>query len=101
MSCLRLISCVVLATFLTSSAWALAPNCIERDRMVRNLAKKYDERSIAFGLGDNGIVYELLKSKSGTSWTLVMTTIDGNTCLIASGKHWESLPQITPSTLAH
>ena len=76
-----------------STAWAQAPNCIQRDRLLRHLAAKYAEQPIAVGLSANGSVFELLKSTSGESWTLVMTNTDGNTCLIAAGKYWEFLPR--------
>ncbi len=93
---LRLILCAVAATCLMPTAWAQAPNCIQRERLLRHLAAKYAERPIAVGLSANGSVFELLKSTSGESWTLVMTNTDGKSCLIAYGKHWEFLPRRDP-----
>ena len=46
------------------------------------------------GLANSGGVIEVLSSKTGESWTIIITMPDGNTCLIAAGENWEALPNI-------
>ena len=46
------------------------------------------------GLANNGGVIEILSSKTGNSWTIILTMPNGTTCMIAAGENWESLPHL-------
>jgi hypothetical protein len=80
-----------LSAALVQAAAAQPPTCAERSRFLRDLATKYAEAPIAIGLATSGNVIELLKSSSGETWTIIVTMPNGTACLVASGKHWESL----------
>lgn len=47
------------------------------------------------GLASNGSVLEILTSRSGESWSILVTMPNGMTCLIASGENWE---KVAPQT---
>lgn len=67
--------------------------CGERGDIVESLLRQYKEQPTAIGLASNGGLVEVLTSESGT-WTLMMTMPTGQTCIMAAGEHWESLPKI-------
>ena len=66
--------------------------CGPRADILKKLAEKYKEVPVAFGTvgDDNGsnLLLELLSSEKGETWTLTMTSPDGKTCLVSSGKNW-------------
>lgn len=67
--------------------------CTDRANVLNHLSSRYLEKPVAMGLAHNGGIIEILSSKSGSSWTIIITMPDGMTCMIASGKNWEDLPQ--------
>jgi hypothetical protein len=46
------------------------------------------------GLQITVVFREVLSSKSGTSWTIIITMPNGPTCMVAAGKNWEKIPHI-------
>ncbi len=65
--------------------------CGERTKMMTKLGEKFAETPVAMGLTSAGAVVEVLTSTTG-SWTFLVTYHTGQTCMVASGKSWESLP---------
>ena len=73
-----------------ASAWAL-DRCGERQPMVDQLAKTYDEHQHAIGvMGKSGLV-EFFVSKAGT-WTVLVSSPAGRTCIVAAGHSWKDVP---------
>ncbi|MCK5505758.1 MAG: hypothetical protein KAJ10_11370 [Thermodesulfovibrionia bacterium] len=66
--------------------------CGARASLLKQLEDNYKESPISMGLSSNGSIVELTKSDKGT-WTILLTTPKGVTCLIAVGKYWEILKQ--------
>jgi hypothetical protein len=64
--------------------------CGPRQELVKNLGEKYKESPVGRGLTQPGQVLELFASQSG-SWTMVVTTPNGTSCLIASGENWDMM----------
>ena len=64
--------------------------CGERDKIIDELQKSWQEDRTAIGLSNNGGVLEVFSSSAGT-WTLLLTTPDGATCMIGAGEHWETM----------
>ena len=56
--------------------------------MIAYLARTYDERPIAAGLRSDGRVLEVLASKTGETWSVLISTANGIACLAASGEAW-------------
>ncbi len=52
---------------------------------MRHLDRIHGEVPVALRMQESGGVVELLTSKSGGSWTIVLTTPDGTSCQVAAG----------------
>ena len=80
---------------LTMGAIAFSVNaeaafCGKRDEIRKLLTDRYQESSRGVGLvSDKGVV-ELLISDKGT-WSILMTTATGSTCIVAAGHTWQEL----------
>ncbi len=89
---------VLSAGLLLSAAGADAQQvCLPREQIVAQLGHDYDETAIGRGVvrGAESMV-ELFASKGG-SWTIVVTTTTGTSCLVASGQSWSALPRLVRS----
>lgn len=92
---------VLVAATVSAPAQAQQPACTARNDVISHLATKYSEKPVALGLANNGGVIEVLSSKQGNSWTIIITMPNGTSCMIAAGEHWEDLPkiaQVDPAT---
>jgi hypothetical protein len=67
------------------------PICDKRAELVAALDGRYSEQPSSMGLASTGAVFELLTSEQAT-WSIIMTTPKGVSCLVATGKFWETLP---------
>lgn len=65
--------------------------CNKRSEVMKNLSANYNEAPTALGMASNGGVLEVMTSKDGKTWTVLLTTPDGNSCLVAMGNSWESI----------
>ncbi len=85
-----LISSVLLtALFAAPAAHAAGMVCGERTSLLKALHDKYKESPTALGLSSSGkAMFEVFTSKNGT-WTIVMTTTKGVTCIMAAGHSWQ------------
>jgi hypothetical protein len=81
-------------------ATAVAPACHSHADLAKMLGEKFAEQPSALGVQANGHLVEVFVSNEGTSWTIVVTRPDGWSCIVAVGKHWESLPHPVTSPLA-
>lgn len=77
---------------------SLAPDgshvCAERKIITDSLAKDYSESPMAQGVSDTGNVVEVLTTKDGNTWTILLTMPDGTSCVLATGQSWEAVPQM-------
>jgi len=65
--------------------------CGTRDDFIRALNDKYSEGPKAMALAGQVNIVEVFTSKVGT-WTIIVTTPEGRTCIIAAGSGWADLP---------
>ncbi|HSF63339.1 MAG TPA: hypothetical protein VLA78_03060 [Paracoccaceae bacterium] len=70
--------------------------CAPRDQVITHLGTKYAETRRGIGIAANNTVMEIYASDGG-SWTIVVTTAQGLTCLVASGHGYESLTEELPA----
>ena len=63
--------------------------CGARDSVVRNLGEKYGEVRQGVGLTGSMAVYEIYASEETGSWTILKTTPNGMTCVMAVGEWWQ------------
>ena len=71
--------------------------CNERKNVLDLLSNKYSESRVAFGVTNNGGLVEVLKSTSNAkadTWTIIITTPQGVSCLIAAGEGWRPTEQL-------
>jgi len=64
--------------------------CGEHEDIVQALKLNWQEDRTAIGLSSTGAVMEVYSSAEGT-WTLLMTTPEGSTCLISAGEYFETI----------
>src|SRR5262245_48203169 len=84
-----------IAVLVASQAAMAAPAaCGRRTDIVALLAKQYQEAPIAMAIDHNGNLVEVLSSRSGSTWSVIVTTPHGMSCLVASGEDWQDLKAI-------
>ena len=71
-----------------------APQCDERGSVLKLLAEKYKESPVAIGVTNNGGLVEVLSTGNGGTWSIIMTTPQGMSCLVAAGEGWKSVQQL-------
>ena len=79
---------------------AMRMPCHNATEIAKQLSSKYDEAPVAFGLQSNGNLLQVYASEEKQTWTVVSTTPNGLSCIVAAGKTWESLPLIKTDPLA-
>ncbi|MEQ9814257.1 MAG: hypothetical protein RLO50_15865 [Azospirillaceae bacterium] len=87
-------ACLVAAVSAPVSALAEAVDtseCPIRSRVISYLAEAYDEAPIAIGMANNGDLIEILNNPSGGTWTILVTSPEGRSCLVAAGRDLELL----------
>ncbi len=65
--------------------------CGPHAEIVKELETRYEERQQGIGLASNGAVIEVFTSATG-SWTILMTFPNGQSCTLAAGEGWQSIP---------
>jgi hypothetical protein len=78
---------------LATNASAVEIQCAKHDLMVGLLSKKYSESPVAMGTVNEDRFMQLFVSRKG-SWTILVTTTDGEACIVAAGHNWEKLPAL-------
>jgi hypothetical protein len=69
-------------------------NCAERDSVVDRLEAGYGEEFTGGGLQNARRIIEVWASEEQGTWTILMTTADGKSCVMASGTDWrKGLPE--------
>jgi len=74
--------------------------CHNANEIAKQLSSRYDESPVAFGLQANGNLLQVYASAEKNTWTVVSTTPNGLSCVVAAGRSWESLPLIKPDPTA-
>jgi hypothetical protein len=72
-------------------AAAGSPPCASRPELLKQLAKQFHEQPAALGLTNNGSLIEVLTSDDGSTWTIMISQLNGPSCLVAAGASWEEL----------
>ena len=83
---------VIAASFvLPLAAQAQSQNCGNRELVVERLTSKYGESRQSIGMAPKGRVVEVYASTETGTWTITVTTPNGVTCLVASGRSYEDI----------
>ncbi len=83
---------LAVALFLVSSAAMAQVPCGQRDKIVESFAVNFKEAPIASGISSTGSLIEVLSTHDGKTWTLIVSSPDGDSCLIGSGQGWRTKP---------
>lgn len=95
---MRLISTALLvAAAAVSPLSAIAQaNCAARDVVVDRLASGFGEKLAGAGLRNSTSIFEVWMSEEKGTWTILLTTADGQSCVMASGTHWRGADPVEP-----
>jgi hypothetical protein len=96
------IACGAFATPLAAQAnqGGVRMPCHNATEIAKQLGAKYEEAPVAFGLQSNGNLLQVYASEEKDTWTVVSTTPNGMSCIVAAGKKWESLPYLANDPMA-
>ncbi len=64
--------------------------CNQRADIVTQLAGKYKEVPIAIGVNSKGHLVEVLSSEHGRTWTIIVTSPAGMSCVVSVGEDWST-----------
>jgi len=76
------------ALVLTSASALAAPQCNSRETVLELLSQKYSEAPVAVGVANNGGLVEVLSAGDGGTWSIIVTSPKGTSCLVAAGEGW-------------
>ena len=101
---MKTMTTVACTSLVLAAALSLAPSegaaqvtCSQRDNVLGHLARKYQEVPVAIGVTNRGGLVEVLSTGDGKTWTIIISTPDGQSCLVAAGEGWRALPQAAGS----
>ena len=82
------------ALLTTIASCAMAPAfaqsaCLPHGKLVELLDVRYSEQRVAIGLESNGRLFEVFATDDGSTWTLIITTPDGASCVVGAGIAWQ------------
>ena len=87
-----------LAAQVSAAQPAQGQTCDQRQRVIGHLAAKYKEAPIAIGVTNAGGLVEVLSTGDGQTWTIIVSSPDGTSCLLATGEGWRAI-QLEPGEL--
>ena len=73
-------------------------SCADRSLIVDRLSSKYGETRQSAGLNQNNGMVEIFASEETGTWTILVTMPTGVSCLMAAGKAWQGMAELTPSS---
>jgi len=68
--------------------------CLAHDKLIQMLDGRYSEKPVAFGLEVSGQLFEVFAADDGATWTMVVTTPEGASCVVAVGEEWQTPQQL-------
>ena len=85
---------ILAATFILFAANATAQvPCYQRDKVVTWLAANFKEVPVAIGVNGKGHLLEVLSSQHGHTWTIIVTSPGGVSCIVSAGEGWRTQQQ--------
>lgn len=82
-----ILACLLLCA--SSAAVAQELVCVPRGELIARLAEKFREVPVGVGIAQNGALLEIIASPDGSTWTLLVTSVDGTSCVTATGTDWQ------------
>ena len=107
MTASRLLLAFLIGCLSTSAASAAAPPvvgvpipCHDYREIRRQLAERYNEAPVSFGVRSNGELLQVFASAQGGTWTIVSTSPAGLACILAAGRGWDGSRATEPDPAA-
>ena len=94
---LALISAAVLSAAAPASARSI---CAPHAKMVELLNEQFSEQPTAIGIAGNGQLLEVFTAGDGSTWTIVMTSPKGVSCVVSEGRNWDTRQRVAMGPLA-
>lgn len=85
-----LILAAVLACMTVPAIAQQGPRCGPRDTAVKHLAKKYGEHVVIRGTSGPSAVTEIYANVESGTFTVLVTNVQGISCLVAAGENYEA-----------
>ena len=63
-------------------------------RIIEKLGEGYSEAPIARGLASSGGMVEVFSSPDGETWTLLLTSPQGISCMMSEGQAWMAVQPV-------
>jgi hypothetical protein len=89
-----LIAAVVWAAAFAASAADAQSQCDQRTIVINLLAQRFSESPVAIGVTEQGSLVEVLSDIDGGTWTIIVTSPQGLSCVVLSGEGWRHVEQI-------
>lgn len=70
--------------------------CGPRADILDWLRRVHREAPIGVGVSSSGYLVEVMSAPGGATWTIIVTSPRGDTCLVAAGKAWRAAPVSPP-----
>jgi hypothetical protein len=87
-----------LAIFVLGSTAATAQSrCGPREALLEVAFQQYQERQVALALATGGSVLEILATRNGETFTMLLTAPNGISCVLATGENWQPKTWQPPS----
>lgn len=96
----RPIALALFAIALSSSPALAQSACFKRDTLVSTLSTKYSEAPTGGGMQNQSQVIEVWTSPNSGSFTIFVTQANGVSCVVATGKHWQSMAPVREEGVA-
>ena len=95
---LRAAAAAGLALAAPQAAAPQARPCADRAQVVERLAERFGETLQSMGMHSNDGLLEVYASAETGTWTILVTSPDGRSCLLAAGRMWEgnAAPLVKP-----
>lgn len=79
---------IILGLTLSSKPADARSQCDTRESVLSQLADNYREEPVALGVTHTGGLIEVLTTKDGGTWSIIITSPQGISCLVAAGEGW-------------
>jgi hypothetical protein len=66
--------------------------CGEQAHVASYLRDTFEEVPVSLGLQADGRIIQIFATETTGSWTMVSTTVNGTSCIVAMGEAWQALP---------
>ena len=72
------------------AAVAEEARCTAHAEITKQLEQRYAEAPVSLGLSSAGRLVQVFSTEDGATWTLVLTQPDGTSCVVGSGRYWQT-----------